>query len=43
MLAANDVDADAVRADLLELEALLDQSDLYPAFEAARRRASRAR
>lgn len=43
MLAANDVDAEAVRADLRELELLLDQSDLLPAFEAAVRRALRAR
>ena len=43
MLAANDVDTGAVRADLLELEALLDQGDLSPAFEAALGRAARAR
>jgi hypothetical protein len=43
MLVANDVDVDAVRADLRELEQLLDQSDLTPVLEAAVRRADRAR
>ena len=43
LLGANEVQLDTVRAGLRELEALLDQSDLIPAFEAAVSRAAAAK
>jgi hypothetical protein len=43
MLAADELDAAGIRADLRELELMLDQSDLLPLFEACCRRAHASR